>query len=151
MSCRRRGVFTPSATVAWVAAGSPHGKALALEWIDSTKALEAVAGWFTLSSLVAIQEDADLDLPGLKRLLGRVQKSIHQSPDGVRYAMNGFVIALGSYVTSCTEQAIKVGEKIGPVHADLGDNACQIPFAPEYIRKIQQRGTIGKKRKTAKC
>ena len=141
----------PGATVAWVAAGSPHGNALALEWLDSTKALEAVAGWSTLCSLVAIKEDAELDLPALKRLLGRVQESIHQAPDCVRYAMNGFVIALGSYVTSLTEQAIKAGEKIGPVHADLGDNACQIPFAPDYIRKVEKRGAIGKKRKTAKC
>lgn len=43
------------------------------------------------------------------------------------------------------------GVKIGPVAADLGDNACQMPFAPDYIRKVQKRGTIGKKRKTAKC
>jgi hypothetical protein len=35
--------------------------------------------------------------------------------------------------------------------ADLGDNNCQIPFAPDYIRKVQQRGAIGKKRKSAKC
>ena len=27
----------------------------------------------------------------------------------------------------------------------------QVPFAPDYIRKIQKRGTIGKKRKSAKC
>ena len=141
----------PGATVPWVAAGSPHGIELALEWIDSTKELEATAGWTTLSSLVSIKADAELDAPQLKQLLERVQKSIHQAPDCVRYAMNGFVIALGSSVTSLTEQAIQVGEKIGPVTADLGENACQIPFAPDYIRKVQQRGTIGKKRKTAKC
>jgi hypothetical protein len=25
------------------------------------------------------------------------------------------------------------------------------PLAPDYIRKVRARGTIGKKRKTAKC
>ena len=65
--------------------------------------------------------------------------------------MNGFVIALGAYVASFTEPAIRIGEKIGPVAADLGDNECQIPFSPDYIRKVQKRGSIGKKRKTAKC
>lgn len=35
--------------------------------------------------------------------------------------------------------------------ADLGNNACQVPFAPDYIAKVAQRGSIGKKRKTAKC
>jgi len=34
---------------------------------------------------------------------------------------------------------------------DLGDNDCQIPFAPDYIRKVQQRGSIGKKRRILKC
>lgn len=141
----------PGATVPWVAAGSPHGNELALEWIESTKELVAAAGWATLSSLVSIKEDAELDSPELKQLLKRVQKSIRQAPDVVRYEMNGFVIALGAYVASFTEQAIKIGEKIGPVTADLGDNECQVPFAPDYIRKVQKRGSIGKKRKTAKC
>ena len=34
----------PGATVAWVAAGSPHGHELALEWIGSDKPLVAAAG-----------------------------------------------------------------------------------------------------------
>src|SRR5438477_4970437 len=38
-------------TVAWVAAESPHGRDLALEWIESGKENEAAAGWATLSSL----------------------------------------------------------------------------------------------------
>lgn len=62
-----------------------------------------------------------------------------------------FVIAVGCYVKSLTELAIQVGEKIGPVMCDLRNNDCQTPLAPDYIRKVQQRGTIGKKRKTVKC
>jgi len=138
-------------TVPWVASGSPHGRELALKWIESPKSLVAAAGWATLSGLVAIKDDADLDLPELKQLLQRVQKTIHQSPDVVRYQMNGFVIAVGCYVKPLTEFALQLGEKIGPVTCDLGNNDCQTPFAPDYIRKVQQRGTIGKKRKTAKC
>jgi 3-methyladenine DNA glycosylase AlkD len=141
----------PGATVPWVAAGSPHGRELALEWIESPKTLVASAGWVTLASLVSIKDDEELDLAELKRLLKRVQKTIHEAPDVVRYSMNAFAISVGSYVKPLTELAIQIGEKIGPVTADLGNNACQVPFAPDYIRKVQQRGTIGKKRKTAKC
>ena len=141
----------PGATVPWVAAGSPHARVMALKWIESAKNLVAAAGWTTLGSLVSIQDDEELDLPELKRLLQRVQRTIHQAPDAVRYAMNSFVIAAGSYVQPLTEFAIQIGEKIGPVTADLGDNNCQVPFAPDYIRKVQKRGAIGKKRKTAKC
>ena len=138
-------------TVPWVAAGSPHGWELALEWIDSKKPLTAAAGWATLGSLVSVKDDSELDLAELKRLLQRVQKSIHQAPDDVRYAMNSFVIAVGSYVQSLTDAAIQIAEKIGPVTVDMGNTSCQVPFAPDYIRKVQKRGTIGKKRKTAKC
>jgi hypothetical protein len=138
-------------TVSWVAAGSPHGREVALAWIDSPEALVAAAGWATSSSLVATKEDAELDLAELKRLVQRVQKNIKKAPDVARTQMNGFLIAVGSYVAPLTEFAIETGEKIGPVTADLGDNDCQIPFAPDYIRKVQGRGAIGKKRKSAKC
>ena len=141
----------PGATVPWVAAGSPHGREMALKWIESAKNLEAAAGWTTLSGLLALKGDAELDLPELKRLLQRVQKTIHKAPDVVRYSMNGFIIAVGSYVQPLTEIAIQTGEKIGPVTADLGDNHCQVPFAPDYIRKVQKRGSVGKKRKSVKC
>lgn len=138
-------------TVPWVAAGSPHGWELALEWIDSKTALTAAAGWATLGSLVSIKDDSKLDLAELKRLLERVRKTIHQAPDVVRRQMNLFVIAVGSYVQPLTDTAIQIGEKIGPVTVDMGNTSCQVPFAPDYIRKVQKRGTIGKKRKTAKC
>jgi 3-methyladenine DNA glycosylase AlkD len=139
------------ATVAWVAAGSPHAWEMALKWIESTKNLVAATGWATLSSLVSIKDDAELDLPELKRLAQRVERTIQEAPDQARCQMNGFLIALGSYVQPLTELALQTGEKIGPVTADLGDNSCQIPFAPDYIRKVQKRGGIGKKRKSAKC
>jgi len=138
-------------TVPWVAAGSPHGWELALEWIDSKSDRIAAAGWATLSSLVSIREDAQLDLAALKRLLQRARKTIHQQADEVRYQMNGFVIALGTYVKSLTDTAIQTAEEIGPVTVDMGNTACQVPFAPDYIRKVQKRGAIGKKRKSCKC
>ena len=138
-------------TVPWVAAGSPHAQEIALKWIDSAKELVAAAGWGTLSTLVSIKNDAELDLAELKRLLQRVQQTIHQAPDAARYEMNGFVIAAGCYVPALTNLARQIGEKIGPVTVDMGNTACQVPFAPDYIRKVEERGTIGRKRKTAKC
>jgi 3-methyladenine DNA glycosylase AlkD len=138
-------------TVAWVAAESQHGWDLALEWIESKSELVATAGWATLSSLVAVREDADLDLARLKQLLQRVQKTIHEQPDRVRYCMNGFVIAVGTHVRQLTDLALKTGEKIGNVSVDMGDTSCKVPSAPEYIEKARKRGAIGKKRKTARC
>jgi 3-methyladenine DNA glycosylase AlkD len=141
----------PGTTVASVAAGSPHGLEMALKWVESKKVLVACAGWATLSCLVATKEDSELGIAELKNLIQRVQKTVHGAPDLVRYQMNAFVISVGSYVAPLTEYTIQVGEKIGEVKADLGNNSCAIPFAPDYIRKVQARGTIGKKRKSAKC
>ncbi len=138
-------------TVAWVAAGSRYGQEMALEWIDSKKPDVATAGWATLSSLVSIKEDTELDLPLLKKLLGRVGKTIHQQPNFVRYVMNNFVIAVGGYVASLTELALKTAADIGTVTVDMGGTSCKVPNPAEYIKKIQKRGTIGKKRKSAKC
>jgi 3-methyladenine DNA glycosylase AlkD len=140
-----------SFTVPWVAAGSPHGWEIALEWIESKKALTAEAGWATLRSLVSIKDDSELDLAVLKQLMERVRKNIHQAPKDVRSAMNSFVIAVGSYVQPLTDSAIQTAEKIGPVTVDMGNTSCQVPFAPDSIRKVQKRGAIGKKRKSAKC
>lgn len=138
-------------TVSWVAAESPNGYELALEWIESKQELVATTGWTTLSCVVSLKPDDELDLAELKRLLQRVQKTIHQSPNQVRYAMNGFVIAVGCYVAPLSDLAVKAAEKIGRVTVDMGNTACQVPFASDYIAKVRQRGTIGKKRKTVKC
>ena len=138
-------------TVAWVAAGSPHGCELATEWMESKDPATAEAGWGTLNCLISMKKDEDLDLAELKRLLRRVEKTIHQAPDVVRYQMNSFVITVGCYVKSLSTLALEIGEKIGRVEVDMGNNACQVPFAPDYIRKVEKRGAIGKKRKTVKC
>jgi 3-methyladenine DNA glycosylase AlkD len=140
-----------TSTVAWVAAGSPNGWKAALKWIESKTDSVAAAGWATLTSIVSTQPDKDLDLPALEKLLMRVKKTIHPAPNGARKAMNGFVIAVGAYVAPLSEAAVKVGEAIGPVTVDVGNTACEIPFAPDAIAKVAARGSIGKKRKSAKC
>jgi 3-methyladenine DNA glycosylase AlkD len=96
----------PGSTVAWVAAGSPHGWDLALKWIESAKTHVAEAGWSTVSGWIALRDDSDLDLTKLKELLAQVRKTIHRTPDNVRYAMNGFLIAAGSHVKPLTELAL---------------------------------------------
>lgn len=138
-------------TVPSVAAGSPHGWEMAMKWIESDDECIAGAGWGTINCIVSVKDDSELDLAELKRLLQRVEKTIHEAPDEVRYQMNSFIIALGCYVKPLTEAALRTAEKVGTVTADLGNNACQVPLATDYIRKVEKRGTIGKKRKSAKC
>lgn len=138
-------------TVPWVAAGSPYGWEMALKWIEDDTETVACAGWSTLSSLVGITNDAALDLTTLKRLLHRVAGQIHNERNRVRHIMNGFLISVGGYVIPLTEVALHTADSVGSVPVDMGDTSCKVPSAREYIEKMQARGVIGKKRKTAKC
>lgn len=138
-------------TVAWVAAESEHGWAMALKWIESTKPVVAAAGWATLSGVVALTADEHLDIKALQQLLQRVEKTGAKQPDCVRSAMNRFVIALGSYVKALNSEALQAAKRMGTITIDVGDIACKVPSAVEHINKAKLRGTIGKKRKTVKC
>jgi 3-methyladenine DNA glycosylase AlkD len=138
-------------TIPGVAADSGHAWELGLKWIDAKKPAVAAAGWSTLAAHLSVTPDEDLDLAAIKQLLQRVQTSIHAAPDKVRYVMNNFVISVGAYVAPLTDMALKAAEKIGQVEVDMGDTACKVPFAPDYLRKIITRGSAGKKRKSARC
>jgi 3-methyladenine DNA glycosylase AlkD len=138
-------------TVPWVAAESKYGHELAMKWIEAKNEGVAAAGWATLSGLVALKDDDDLDLDELKKLLDRVQKTIHAQPDRVRYVMNGFVVAVGSYVKALTKQALQAAAKIGTVTVDMHGTDCKVPPAADYIKKVEARGAIGKKKKTVRC
>lgn len=138
-------------TVAWVAAESKYGVELAKKWIASTDEKISVSGWATLSSIVAIKNDVELDIPWLKDLLDNVKTSIALAPNRTRYSMNKFIIATGTYVKELSEYALKVANAIGAVEVFMGDTACKVPLAADYILKARKKGTLGKKRKMAKC
>jgi 3-methyladenine DNA glycosylase AlkD len=136
--------------VPWVASGSPHGREMALKWMKSKDETIAAAGWQTYSSMVAIKEDADLDLAEIKSLLERVAKSIHDERNTVKYVMNGFVIAVACHVKPLHKLALDTAKRNGEVKVDLvGD--CKVPSAPDKIKKFAARSPIGKKRKSPKC
>jgi len=123
---------------------------MALKWIESKDEAIASAGWQTYSSMVAIKEDAELDLAEIKSLLERVAKSIHQQPNRVKYVMNSFVIAVACFVKPLHKLAVATANGIGEVAVNLV-GACTIPFAPDRIKKFEARSAIGKKRKSPKC
>lgn len=138
-------------TVAWVAAESDYGWELGIKWIDSPKESIASAGWNTLTGVIAMKPDNELDIALIKKLLQRVVKEIHSAPNRVRYTMNGFVIGVGSYIKELTKEAIEISKKIGDVYVDMEGTACKVPSAADYIEKIEAKGSIGKKKKTVKC
>lgn len=138
-------------TVPMVAAETDFGFKLALQWIQSDKENIASAGWSTLSFHAGLHDDAELDVATYSALLDQIAAQIHSSPNRVRHTMNGFVIAIGSYISALTEKALTVAAKIGKVNVDMNGTACKVPLALEYLDKAQKNGKIGKKRKSARC
>jgi 3-methyladenine DNA glycosylase AlkD len=140
-----------SYTVPWVASESKFGLELALKWIESDKEFVAVSGWATLAAIASLKNDDELDLPLFRSLIDVIVKKINAAPNRVRQAMNNYLIGIGCYVSPLTDSALKAAAQIGKVKVDVGDTACKIPDAADYINKVKARGTIGKKKKTVKC
>jgi 3-methyladenine DNA glycosylase AlkD len=138
-------------SVAWVAAEHPQGIQAATKWIDTKAELVAVAGWSTLSAVVATVPDEKLPIRELSVLLDRCAKTIHTAPNRVRYAMNEFVISAGTYVQPLGDKAIATARKIGAVDVDVGDTDCKVPDAESYILKSRRGLPVAPKRKSARC
>ena len=137
--------------VPWVASETNFGFELDLEWIESNEENIAAAGWSTLASYAAVNEDEKLDLEQYKQLLDRVAKEVHDKQNRVKYTMNGFVIAIGTYVEELTEKAREIAAAIGKVSVEMNGTACKVPLATTYIQKVVDKQRVGKKRKTARC
>lgn len=138
-------------TVAGVAAESRYARELALEWIDSTREMTATCGWSAYANYATITPDDLLDLDELRALLRRVETTLHSERNRVRYTMNSFVICVGAYVPELREEAEATAEKVGKVHVDVGNTACKVPDAKEYIRKSAAKMKTGTKKKTCIC
>lgn len=137
--------------VPWVASETKYGFELGLKWIKSDEERIATAGWATLANYAGVNEDASLDIDIYKDLLDEVATGVHDAKNRVRYTMNGFVIAVGTYIAELTEKSMEIAEKIGKVNVEMDGTACKVPLAKDYIQKCIDKEKVGKKRKTARC
>jgi 3-methyladenine DNA glycosylase AlkD len=138
-------------TVSWATAESKFGHELAMKWIKSKEEHIAAAGWSTYNCLLALKKDEDLDHKEIETLLENVKKTIHSMPNRVRHTMNNFVIAVGSYVPSLTAKAKAIAKSIGEVKVNMDTTSCKVPDAISYIKKVEDAGKLGKKKKTVFC
>lgn len=138
-------------TVPWIAAESKHGYELALKWIESPEEKIATSGWATLTSIASLRPDDELDVKMFSKLLDRAEKNVHKAQNRVRYTMNGFIIGVGCYINELSKKASEIAGRIGKVEVEMGGTACKVPLAADYIKKVIDRGSLGKKRKQARC
>ncbi|WML49999.1 DNA alkylation repair protein [Neobacillus sp. PS3-34] len=138
-------------TVAGVAAESHYALELAREWMNSKNEMVATCGWSTYANYITITPDEELDMNEIEALLHQVESSIHNEKNRVRYVMNTFVICVGGYVIDLHDEAVRIAEQIGKVNVDVGNTACKVPLAADYIRKMEAKSKIGLKKKTCIC
>ena len=138
-------------TVPWTAAESSFARELALEWIDANDELTATAGWSTYASFIQITPNEQLDRKEIELLLKRVEKGLAKAHNRVRYAMNSFLIMVGSQIEELHGKALEIARKVGKVEVEMGGTACSVPDAEAYIAKTVEKSGFGKKKKTAKC
>lgn len=138
-------------SVPGVVSESKHCRDLSLKWIKAKAEHVVAAGWSCYSAMLAVSEDEELDLKEIKSLLKQVEKNIDGAKNRERYAMNGFVISVGTYVKALLKDAKATAKKIGKVDVNMGETSCKVPLATDYIAKVEKMGRVGKKRKTAKC
>lgn len=138
-------------TVAWVAADHPNAIEIANRWMDSKKELIAIAGWSTLASVASCIPDDRLPIDTLSCWLDRCTDSIHTSPNRIRYAMNQFVINVGTYVEPLGTKSIAIAKTIGQLQFDKGNTDCKIPDAETSILKSRRGETVAPKRKSSRC
>ncbi len=130
---------------------SKHARDLAKKWMKARKDSVASCGWSTYAGYVTVTSDEDLNLGEIRDLLKQVEEQIDQAPNRVRYTMNGFVIAVGSFVKPLIKAATATAKKLGKVDVELGGTSCKVPIATEAIQKAVESGRAGKKRRALKC
>jgi DNA alkylation repair enzyme len=137
--------------VAWAAIENKDGWEVALEWIQSDDAMIQCSGWSTLSGIVTVTPDDQLNLNKVSELLVFVQQEIHGAQNRPKSAMNTFVITVGCYVLPLHMKAKEIAMAIGVVTLDHGDTDCKTKTASEAIEKFESSGKLGMKRKTVRC
>ena len=80
-----------------------------------------------------------------------MEGTIHEAQNRVRYVMNGFIIAVGAWYEPLLDEAKRVANTIGKVQVNMGETACKVPYAKDYIAKMEKMNKIGNKRKTCIC
>ncbi|OGC92841.1 MAG: DNA alkylation repair protein [candidate division Zixibacteria bacterium RBG_16_48_11] len=112
-------------------------KKKAEEWTKSRDEWVGRAGW-DLVGVVAMKEES---LPDryFEQCIRTIEKTIHQSKNFTRHAMNNALISIGIRNPKLEKLAIAAAGRIGKVEVDHGQTGCKTPDAVAYIKKTKSR------------
>ncbi len=119
-------------------ARSPLADALMREWMKSKDESQRELSYFILGARLRADPESISDNDA-QQVLTTIEQQLHGSPNWVRYAMNGAVIAIGVFKHALRAEAIAVAKRIGKVEVDHGATNCKTPDAAASIEKASRR------------
>ena len=137
--------------VAVTLAETDFAQEVADKFIASGNELVMSAGWSCYKWLIGSRKDTEFSRNKILSMLEAVEKQIHTQPNRTRYAMNGFVIAVGVSFIPLHEEAMRTAERIGEVSVSLGKGTCSVLNAFDRIKSETDKGRLGFKRKNVRC
>lgn len=108
------------------------------EWMKSKDESRREMGYGLVGARLKDDPDSISDEKA-EKLLAKIEKEIHRSPNWARYAMNLALISIGIYKPSLRKNAVEAANRIGKVEVDHGETNCKTPDAAAYIEKAAKR------------
>lgn len=124
---------------------------IADKWISSGNELKMSAGWSCYCWLLGNRRDNEFSESKISNMLDQLKKSIHNSPERTKSAMNNFLYTVGISYLPLHEKAIETAKEVGIVELKREKKKSSFLNAYENIQKEMERGRLGFKRKYVRC
>ncbi|GGB55771.1 DNA alkylation repair protein [Fictibacillus barbaricus] len=121
------------------------------KWIASGEELRMSAGWSCYCWLLGNRPDSEFSESKIANMLENVEKSIHDSPERTKYAMNQFIYTVGISYLPLHDKAVETAKAVGPVEVKKDKKKSSFLIASERIQKEVDKGQVGFKRKYVRC
>lgn len=126
-------------------------QAVADKWIASGEELRMSAGWSCYCWLIGNRKDSEFSESKIAEMLDQAEKTIHDSPERTKSAMNNFIYTVGISFSPLHEMALETAKAIGPVEIKRDKKKSSILNCSESIQKEIDKGKLGFKRKYVRC
>ena len=121
------------------------------KWIASGEELRMSAGWSCYCWLLGNRPDGEFSESKISNMLEMVEKTIHDSPERTKSAMNNFIYTVGISYLPLHGKAVETAKAVGQVEVKRDKKKSSFLHALENIQKEVDRGRLGFKRKYVRC
>ncbi|TDM12718.1 DNA alkylation repair protein [Macrococcus lamae] len=130
---------------------SPIGQEVADEWIESGDELKMSAGWSAYCWMLGHLKNEHFDEKKISKLLDKAESLINTSPDRAKSSMSNFVSTVAISYEPMREKAITTADEIGIIKIERRDKKPGMLNPSETIKKADDRGQHGFKRRYVRC